>query len=171
MRTEKIHTSSTLKPYEQLSAGIAIVRKNERALSNLMRRGMLILTIEDKDGDSKGLLQTSRSRILIIRSYTLWAEERKEVRMNSVFKDFMIGGTHTFSEGDRLKNATSQKAINIQSSAKEKWVDMGIDNRIPVESIERCLLLATDGLVPLSDPYSKKSLLLKKDREMVPGDY
>ena len=45
----------------------------------------------------------------------------------------------------------------ILSHCKEA-VDMGIYKTIPVESIEKCLL-ATDGLVPLSYRYSKKSLL------------
>ena len=45
----------------------------------------------------------------------------------------------------------------ILSHSKEA-VDRGIYKTIPVESIERCLL-ATDGLVPLSYRYSKKSLL------------
>jgi hypothetical protein len=143
---------STLKPYEQLSAGIAIVRKRGAFLEAYVL-GDVEITIEDKDG--KCMVITDRS-IMNLENAVIQSRGKKKKRKDQlVFKEF------TQEELDILRLNRSKMnepgGYFILSHSKEA-VDMGIYKTIPVESIEKCLL-ATDGLAPLSYRYSKKSLL------------
>lgn len=143
---------STLKPYEQLSAGIAIVRKNEGFLESYVL-GDVEITIEDKDGECK--VVTDKSIMNLDNQVIHSMGKNKKRKDQLVFKDF------TQEELDILRINRSKmnepEGYYILSHCKEA-VDMGIYKTIPIESVEKCLL-ATDGLVPLSYRYSKKSLL------------
>ena len=142
----------TLKPYEQLSAGIAIVRKNGEFLEAYVL-GDVEITIEDIDGDCMVVTDMSIKNLdnEVIQSMG----KNKKRKDQLVFKEF------TQEELDILRLNRSKMNESggyfILSHCKEA-VDMGIYKIIPVESIEKCLI-ATDGLVPLSYRYSKKSLL------------
>jgi hypothetical protein len=143
---------STLKPYEQLSAGIAIVRKRGAFLEAYVL-GDVEITIEDKDG--KCMVITDRSIMNLDNEVIQSMGKNKKRKDQLVFKEF------TQEELDILRLNRSKMnepgGYFILSHSKEA-VDMGIYKTIPVESIEKCLL-ATDGLAPLSYRYSKKSLL------------
>ena len=143
---------STLKPYEQLSAGISIVRKNGEFLEAYVL-GDVEITIEDKDREFIVITDTSLEN--------LDGEVKQIMGRNKKRKDQIVFKEFTQEELDILilnrSKMNEPGGYFILSHSKEA-VDMGIYKTIPVESIERCLL-ATDGLVPLSYRYSKKSLL------------
>ena len=143
---------STLKPYEQLSAGIAMVRKNGEFLETYVL-GDVEITIEDKDREVIVITDTS---IKNLDDEVIRIMGRNKKRKNQfVFKDF------TQEELDILiinRSKMNKPGGYFILSHNKEAVDMGVYKTIPVESIERCLL-ATDGLVPLSYRYSKKTLL------------
>ncbi|MBB6447635.1 protein phosphatase 2C domain-containing protein [Bacillus benzoevorans] len=143
---------STLKAYEQLSAGIAIVRKNGDFLESYVL-GDVEITIEGKDREF--IVITDNSIKNLDNGVIQIMGRNKKRKDQYVFKEF------TQEELDILRLNRSKmndpRGYFILSHKKEA-VDRGIYKTIPVESIERCLL-ATDGLGPLSYRYSKKSLL------------
>ncbi len=143
---------STLKPHEQLSAGIAIVRTNGEFLEAYVL-GDVEITIEDKDREFMVITDSSIEN--------LDNEVKRIMGRNKKRKDQLVFKDFTQEELDLLilnrSKMNKPGGYFILSHSKEA-VDMGIYKTIPVESIERCLL-ATDGLVPLSYRYSKKSLL------------
>ena len=143
---------STLKPYEQLSAAIAIVRKNGEFLEVYVL-GDVEITIEDSDRE---IMVITDSSLKNLDDKVIQIMGRNEKRKDQlVFKDF------TQEELDTL--ILTRSKLNkpggyfILSHSKEA-INMGIYKTIPVESIERCVL-STDGLVPLSFRYSKECLL------------
>ena len=140
---------STLKPYEQLSAGIAIVRKNGEFLEAYVL-GDVEITIEDKDREFMVITDNSIKNLDNQVKQIMGKNKKRKDQL--VFKDF------TQEELDILRLNRSKMnepgGYFILSHSKEA-VDMGIYKTIPVESIERCLL-ATDGLVPLSYKVFKK---------------
>lgn len=143
---------STLKPYEQLSAGIAIVRNNGNFLEAYVL-GDVEITIEDKDRECMVITDSSLNKL---DGEVIGIMSRNKKRKDEcVFKDF------TQEELDILilnrSKMNKPGGYYILSHCREA-VDRGIYRTIPVESIERCLL-ATDGLVPLRYRYSKKCLL------------
>ncbi|WP_338472473.1 protein phosphatase 2C domain-containing protein [Niallia sp. XMNu-256] len=149
---EKFVDLSTLKPYEQLSAGIAIVRESEEFLESYVL-GDVEITIENGEGEFIAITDPS---IKNLDDQVIRMMGRNEKRKDQVvFKDF------TQEELDILRRNRSKMnepgGYFILSHSKEA-VDMGRYKTFPVESVERCLL-ATDGLAPLSMKYTKKSLL------------
>ena len=143
---------STLKPYEQLSAGISIVRKNGEFLEAYVL-GDVEITIEDKDREFIVITDSSIE--------SLDGEVKQIMGRNKKRKDQIVFKEFTQEELDILilnRSKMNEPGGYFILSHNKEAVDMGIYKTIPVESIERCLL-ATDGLVPLSYRYSKKSLL------------
>ena len=143
---------STLKPYEQLSAGIAIVRKNGAFLEAYVL-GDVEITIEDIDGEC--MVITDRSIMNLDNEVIQSMGKNKKRKDQLVFKDF------TQKELDILiinRSKMNKPGGYFILSHYKEVVDRGVYKTTPVESIERCLL-ATDGLVPLSYRYSKKALL------------
>ena len=143
---------STLKPYEQLSAGISIVRKNGEFLEAYVL-GDVEITIEDKDREFIVITDSSLE--------SLDGEVKQIMGRNKKRKDQIVFKEFTQEELDILilnRSKMNEPGGYFILSHNKEAVDMGIYKTIPVESIERCLL-ATDGLVPLSYRYSKKSLL------------
>lgn len=143
---------STLKPFEQLSAGIAMVRKNGEFLEAYVL-GDVEITIENKDREVIVITDTSIKNLdnKVIRIMGMNKKRKNQV----VFKDF------TQEELDTLiinRSKMNKPGGYFILSHNKEAVEMGAYKTIPIESIERCLL-ATDGLVPLSYRYSKKTLL------------
>ncbi len=143
---------TTLKPHEQLSAGIALVRTNGAFLETYVL-GDVEITIEDKNSEC---MVITDSTIKNFDDMVIEMMGRNKKRTGQiVFKGF------TQEELDVLISSRSKMnkpgGYFILSHSKEA-IDMGIYKAIPIASIERCLL-ATDGLAPLSCMYSKKTLL------------
>lgn len=142
---------STLKPHEQLSAGIAIVRKNGELLEAYVL-GDVEITIEDKGQEIVEITDHSLNNLDGEVIQMMGRNKKREDQL--VFKGF------TQAELDILilnrSKMNKPGGYYILSHSKEA-IDMGIYKTFPLESIEECLL-ATDGLVPLRYKYSKKDL-------------
>ena len=115
--------------------------------------GDVEITIEDKDRECSVITDTSLEN--------LDGEVKQTMGRNKKRKDQIVFKEFTQEELDILilnRSKMNEPGGYFILSHNKEAVAMGIYKTIPVESIERCLL-ATDGLVPLSYRYSKKSLL------------
>lgn len=143
---------STLKLHEQLSAGIAIVRRTGEFLEAYVL-GDVEITLEDKDSE---IMMITDSSIKKLDDEVIHLISRNENRKGElVFKGF------TQEELDILilnRSKMNQPGGYYILSHSQEAVDKGLYRKLPVESISRCLL-ATDGLLPLSYKYSKKGIL------------
>lgn len=143
---------STLKPHEQLSAGIAVVRRNGDVLESYVL-GDVEITIEDKDRECFSITDNSIAKLDNQVIQLMGRNKKRNAEL--VFKDF------TQEELDILiynrSKMNTPGGYYILSHCKEA-VDRGIYKTIPIAHINRCLL-ATDGLGPLRYKYSQKCLL------------
>lgn len=143
---------STLKPYEQLSAAIAIVRKNGEFLESYVL-GDVEIILENKDREFIVITDSSISNFDGQVIQLMGSNKKRQDAI--VFKGF------TQEELDILisnRSKMNEPGGYFILSHSQEAVDRGIYKTIPVESIKRCLL-ATDGIMPLRSKYSKKALL------------
>lgn len=142
----------TLQPHEQLSAGIAIVRKNDDLLESYVL-GDVEISIENKSGECQ-IVTDDALKGLDSEVVELMRRNHQRERQ-LVFKGF------TEEEMDIL--IRNRKKMNIPGGYfilghSTDAVDMGIYKTFQIKDVERCLL-STDGIVPLNYKYSRRNLL------------
>lgn len=143
---------NTLLPHEQLSAGIAIIRKNGDVLESFVL-GDVEISVEDKY--SKCIIITD-SKLKGFDSEVIELMKTNHERENQlVFKGF------TQEELDILIS-NRQKMNTIDGyfilGHSDEAIDHGIYEEFDIKDIARCLL-STDGIVPLNFKYTRRSLL------------
>lgn len=154
----------SLEAHEQLSAGIGIVRKHGDVFEAYVL-GDVEISLESKRGEC---LVVTDSSIKDLDSQVVDLMRRNHQREGQeVFKGF-TGQELDLLIRNRSRMNTPGGYFILGHSLDA--VDMGIYKEFRVGDIEKCLL-ATDGIVPLSLRYSRKSLLesigKKGVREMI----
>ncbi len=142
----------TLEPHEQLSAGIAIVRKNGETLEAYVL-GDVEITIEDKSGECSIVTDNSIKGLDLEVIELMRRNHQREHQV--VFRGFTQEELSFLVNNRKKMNSPGGYFIlshNIDA------VDMGIFKSFQISEIEKCLL-ATDGIVPLNVKYSRKNLL------------
>ena len=150
----------SLKPHEQLSAGIAIVRKNGDTLEAYVL-GDVEISVESKLGDCTLVTDPS---IKDLDNEVVDLMRRNHKRAGQVvFKGFTREELDLLIKNrSRMNSSGGYFILGHEADA----IDMGIYRTFPVNGINRCLL-ATDGIAPLSFRYSRKNLLERISRKGV----
>jgi len=142
----------TLSVLEQVSAGIAVVRKKE-AIFECFVLGDVEITVEDKDGQVD-IVTDSTIKILDLQVINMISQsENRENRI--VYKGF------TAEELDILKKnrmkMNQKDGYSILATSVEA-INKGIYKTYPLHHLKRCLL-STDGINPLDNYYMREDLL------------
>lgn len=143
---------NSLEPHEQLSAGIAVVRKNKNTLEAYVL-GDVEITAEDKSGICYVITDTALKEL---DSEVIELMRRNKYRENEVvFKGFTEAELEILIRNRSRMNTDGGYFILGHS---EDAIDFGIYKELDITQINRCLL-STDGIVPLSVKYSRETLL------------
>lgn len=143
---------SSLLAHEQLSAGLAIIRKNGNILESYVL-GDVEITVEDKSGVCYIITDTA---LKDFDSEVIELMRRNKHRENEVvFKGFTEEELDVLVRNRSRMNTPGGYFILGHS---EDAIDFGIYRELDITQINRCLL-ATDGIVPLSVKYSRVNLL------------
>jgi hypothetical protein len=142
----------TLLPHEQLSAGIAIIRKNGDILESFVL-GDVEISVEDKY--SKCIIVTDPALKGYDSEVIELMKNNHDREKQLVFKGFTEEELGILIRNRKKMNTTGGYFILGHS---EDAIDHGIYEEFCIKDITRCLL-STDGIVPLNIRYSRKNLL------------
>lgn len=142
----------TLLPHEQLSAGIAIIRKNGDILESFVL-GDVEISVEDKY--SKCTIVTDTALKGFDSEVIELMKNNPEREKQLVFKGFTEKELGTLIRNRKKMNTAGGYFILGHS---EEAIDHGIYEEFYIKDISRCLL-STDGIVPLNFKYTRKNLL------------
>lgn len=143
---------NSLKPHEQLSAGIAILRKNGNLLESYVL-GDVEISIENKTGECTIVTDTFLKGM---DSEVIELMRRNHQRENQlVFKGFTEEELEILTRNRMTMNVKGGYFILGHSVDA---VDMGIYKTFNINEVQKCLL-STDGIIPLDSKYSRKILL------------
>jgi len=149
---DKFVDISSLLPHEQLSAGLAIIRKNGNILESYVL-GDVEITAEDKSGVCYVITDTA---LKDFDTEVIELMRRNKQRENElVFKGFTKEELDILIRNRARMNKPGGYFILGHS---EDAIDFGIYKELDSTQVNRCLL-ATDGIVPLSVKYSRENLL------------
>lgn len=142
-----------LKGYEKISASIGLTRHNNNFLEVYVLGDVEISLIDDNN-ICKTITDTS-IEVLDNKVIKMMKEGLEEREKKIVFKGF------TKNELDLLKKNRNKMNTNegyyILAHSIEA-IDSGIEVKIPIKEVSKCLL-ATDGIKPLNSKYSRKKLI------------
>ncbi len=143
---------ANLQPHEQLSAGIAILRKNGNILESYVL-GDVEISVEGRNGDCSIVTDQALKGLdaEVIELMRRNHEREKQV----VFKGFTEKELEILIRNRKKMNVAGGYYILGHSV---EAVDMGIFKTFQIDEIERCLL-STDGIVPLNYKYNRSNLL------------
>lgn len=148
----KFIDTKTLLPHEQLSAGIAIVRKNGDILESYVL-GDVEISVEDKY--SKCIIVTDPT-LKGFDSEVIELMKNNPVRENQVvFKGFTEEELGILIRNRKKMNTSGGYFILGHS---EEAIEHGVYEEFFIKDIARCLL-STDGIIPLNYKYTRKNLL------------
>lgn len=142
----------TLLPHEQLSAGIAIVRKNGDILESFVL-GDVEISVEDKY--SKCIIVTDPALKGFDSEVIELMKNNPEREKQLVFKGFTEDELSILIRNRNKMNTAGGYFILGHS---EDAIDHGIYMEFCIKDIVRCLL-STDGIVPLNIKYTRNNLL------------
>ncbi|MGM0396438.1 MAG: hypothetical protein ACQEP4_05220 [Bacillota bacterium] len=142
----------SLLPHEQLSAAIAIIRKNGNTLESYVL-GDVEISVENKSGECS-IVTDSALKGLDAEVVELMGRNHQR-QEHLVFKGFTEEELEILIR-NRMKMNTPGGYFILGHSTEA--AEMGIYKTFQIDEIEKCLL-STDGIVPLNCKYSRSNLL------------
>lgn len=142
-----------LKGYEKISASIGLTRRSDDFLE-IYVLGDVEISLIDDNNKCKTITDTA-IEVLDNKVINMMKEGLGKREKNIVFKGF------TKKELDLLKknrNKMNTKDGYYILAHSIEAIDNGIEVKIPIEKVNKCLL-ATDGIKPLNLKYSRKKLI------------
>lgn len=142
-----------LKGYEKISASIGLTRRSDDFLE-IYVLGDVEISLIDDNNKCKTITDTA-IEVLDNKVINMMKEGLGKREKNIMFKGF------TKKELDLLKknrNKMNTKDGYYILAHSIEAIDNGIEVKIPIEKVNKCLL-ATDGIKPLNLKYSRKKLI------------